>query len=571
MSYLALARKWRPKNFNDVVGQPHIVKALANALESGRVHHAYLFAGTRGVGKTTVARILAKALNCEQGVSAEPCGQCQSCIAVDEGRFVDLIEVDAASRTGVDDTRDLLDNVQYRPTGGRYKVYLIDEVHMLSKQAFNALLKTLEEPPPHVKFLFATTDPQRLPVTVLSRCLQFNLKRLSMKLIVGRMSHICEQEKLQTEPAALTRLARAADGSMRDALSLLDQALAFGNEALRDADVADMLGSMDSRRIIALLDGLAAGDASDLLGTIQELDELAPDYEGVLAELSTVLQRIAVVQMAGADVLDEEDDSDSLCRLAVELDQELVQLFYQIAITSRRDLRLAPDPRLGFEMAMLRMIAFRPASSPPDEKTATNVRSTAQRKPSSERTASESISSAAAEQNPPVVNQQASQSAPQPGAEHPEPDGVTSICSPEELRDWQAFLPKLALKGAVRQLAEHCWLISASPFELKLGLDPRSQHLLTDNLKGQLTDLVKERMGSAIGVMIDIRQQTDETVASLQAKDAEQGRKEVQDTIAQDPNIRDLVDLFDAEIVPESVRRPVTVAGASDGIGEGSK
>jgi DNA polymerase-3 subunit gamma/tau len=351
MGYLVLARKWRPKTFADVVGQTHIVRALANALSSGRVHHAFLFAGTRGIGKTTIARILAKSLNCEAGVSAEPCGQCSACIGVDEGRFVDLIEVDAASRTGVDDTRDLLDNVQYTPSVGRFKVYLIDEVHMLSRQSFNALLKTLEEPPPHVKFLFATTDPQKLPVTVLSRCLQFNLKRLTSQQIIDRMSMICAAEDLDAETAALRRLAHAASGSMRDALSLLDQGLAYGADQLLDADMAEMLGSMDRHRIIDLLRGLAEGDGGQLLARIRDLDELVPDYEIVLDEIATALQRMAVIQLAGAEALEDEDELEALQDLATQIAPEQLQLFYQIAVTSRRDLGLAPDPRIGFEMA----------------------------------------------------------------------------------------------------------------------------------------------------------------------------------------------------------------------------
>jgi len=381
MSYLVLARKWRPKTFKEVTGQVHIVQALENALNSGRVHHAFLFAGTRGVGKTTIARILAKALNCESGVTAEPCGKCSACISVDEGRFVDLIEIDAASRTGVDDMRDLLDNAQYKPAIGRFKVYLIDEVHMLSRQSFNALLKTLEEPPPHIKFLFATTDPQKLPVTVLSRCLQFNLKRLTTNQIVGRMTEICTAEQLEAEPAALNRLGRAAAGSMRDGLSLLDQALAYGAERLTDADVAEMLGSMDRYRIIALLDVLVAGNGADLIAAIRDLDEFVPDYEIVLDEIATALQRIAVIQVAGADVVEEEDELESLVRLAGDIQMERVQLFYQIAVTSRRDLELAPDPRIGFEMALLRMLAFCPlgndAGTSGESKAAPTARSAA--------------------------------------------------------------------------------------------------------------------------------------------------------------------------------------------------
>ncbi|HET7922290.1 MAG TPA: DNA polymerase III subunit gamma/tau, partial [Gammaproteobacteria bacterium] len=292
MSYQVLARKWRPRNFAEMVGQEHVLKALINALDHDRLHHAFLFTGTRGVGKTTIARILAKSLNCEKGVSSHPCGECSACIEIDAGRFVDLIEVDAASRTGVDDTRELTDNVQYAPTRGRYKVYLIDEVHMLSKNAFNALLKTLEEPPPHVKFLLATTDPQKIPITVLSRCLQFNLKRLPVSLIQAHLKHILEAEKIAQEPAAVVLIAHAADGSMRDALSLLDQAIAYGGGALREDDVRSMLGSIEKKHVRNLIDALASGDGNSVLGIVAQMDEQAPDYEMVLDELATLLQRM---------------------------------------------------------------------------------------------------------------------------------------------------------------------------------------------------------------------------------------------------------------------------------------
>ena len=335
MTYLALARKWRPRTFADVAGQGHVVRALENALNSGKLHHAFLFTGTRGVGKTTIARIFVKALNCDRAVSATPCGECGSCLAIDQGRFVDFLEVDAASHTGVDNARELLDNAQYTPAAGRFKVYLIDEVHMLSKPAFNALLKTLEEPPPHVKFLLATTDPQKIPVTVLSRCLQFNLKRLTQAVIVERLALVCSSEGIAAEPGAILRLARAAAGSMRDALSLLDQALAFGNGALCDADVAEMLGSLDRARVTALLSALAAADAPALLEQVRELDELAPDYSDVLASLATLLQQAAVVQVAGTGALDAgaatDDDREVVVRIAGQLAPETVQLMYQIA------------------------------------------------------------------------------------------------------------------------------------------------------------------------------------------------------------------------------------------------
>src|SRR6202790_3484720 len=362
MSYVVLARKWRPKRFAEMVGQEHVLRALGNALDSGKVHHAFLFSGTRGVGKTTIARILAKSLNCETaGVSSNPCGVCAACREIDEGRFVDLIEVDAASRTKVDDTREMLDNVQYAPTRGRYKGYLIDEVHMLSSHSFNALLKTLEEPPPHVKFLLATTDPQKLPVTVLSRCLQFSLKRLPASLIGERLKFIAGAEKMEFDPAAIALLARAAEGSMRDALSLLDQLIAFGGGSLSEADTRAMLGTIDRGHVGRLIEALARLDASALLAEVQELDRDAPDYDRALVEVAAFLQRIAIVQIVPEAALqDEEFDADSLARFARAISPEDVQLYYQIALAGRRDLAMAPEPRMGFEMTLLRMLAFRP-------------------------------------------------------------------------------------------------------------------------------------------------------------------------------------------------------------------
>ena len=364
MSYIALARKWRPKRFAEMVGQEHVLRALSNALDSGRVHHAFLFTGTRGVGKTTVARILAKSLNCETGVTSNPCGVCAACREIDEGRFVDLIEVDAASRTKVDDTRELLDNVQYAPTRGRYKVYLIDEVHMLSNHSFNALLKTFEEPPPHVKFLLATTDPQKLPVTVLSRCLQFSLKRLSASLIGERLKFIAGAENLQFEPAAVALLARAADGSMRDALSLMDQLIAFGGGNLSEANSRSMLGTIDRGHVTRIIDALARQDGPGLLAHVRDLDRDAPDYDRALIEMAAFLQRIAIVQIVpDAAQQDEEFDAEALTRLAGAISPEDVQLYYQIALGGRRDLAMAPEPRVGFEMSLLRMLAFRPETA----------------------------------------------------------------------------------------------------------------------------------------------------------------------------------------------------------------
>ncbi|MBD2858507.1 DNA polymerase III subunit gamma/tau [Spongiibacter sp. KMU-158] len=369
MSYQVLARKWRPKTFREMAGQGHVLKALINALDHDRLHHAYLFTGTRGVGKTTIARILAKCLNCETGVSSEPCGQCPSCVAIAEGRFVDLIEVDAASRTKVEDTRELLDNVQYAPTAGRYKVYLIDEVHMLSSSSFNALLKTLEEPPPHVKFLLATTDPQKIPATILSRCLQFSLKNLSAERIVDYLKTVLEQEMVAYDEPALWLLGRAADGSMRDALSLTDQAIAFGSGKLGESDVGQMLGTIDHGAVYRLIEALAQRDGAQLLAIVAELAELGVDFAAVATELLTVLHRLAIAQTVPEGLDNSLGDRERLLTLAASLTGEQVQFYYQMALNGRRDLGLAPDLRAGLEMLLLRILAFCPQGvlTPPQE------------------------------------------------------------------------------------------------------------------------------------------------------------------------------------------------------------
>lgn len=360
MSYQVLARKWRPRIFREMVGQEHVLQALINALDHNRLHHAYLFTGTRGVGKTTIARILAKCLNCETGVSSEPCGQCSACREIAEGRFVDLIEVDAASRTKVEDTRELLENVQYAPTRGRYKVYLIDEVHMLSNSSFNALLKTLEEPPPHVKFLLATTDPQKLPMTILSRCLQFNLKNMNPERIVQHLKFVLEKELVPYEESALWQLGRSADGSMRDAMSLTDQAIAYGSGKITEAEVRAMLGTIDQGAVYEIVNALASLDGRALLAAVERMSEHAPDYASALAEMLSILHRIAIAQALPEAVDNSYGDRERIMNLAQSLPPEDVQLFYQTALLGRRDLPLAPDPRAGFEMVLLRMLAFKP-------------------------------------------------------------------------------------------------------------------------------------------------------------------------------------------------------------------
>ena len=362
MSYQVLARKWRPRTFEDMVGQEHVLQALIHALESQRLHHAYLFTGTRGVGKTTIGRLLARCLNCETGVTPNPCGECSSCREIQEGRFVDLIEIDAASRTGVDDMRELTDNVQYAPTRGRYKVYLIDEVHMLTNQSFNAFLKTLEEPPEHVKFLLATTDPQKLPVTVLSRCLQFNLKRMTPEHIAGHLRYVLGAEEIPFEEPALWLLARAADGSMRDALSLTDQAIAFGNQKLSASDVSNMLGTIDQRDIERIVNALVDGDGPALLAEISRISDFAPDYSVILADLLSLFHRVTMEQVVPGSADNALGDAEQVQALARRLSAEDTQLFYQSALIGRKDLTITPDARMGFEMTLLRMLAFRPGA-----------------------------------------------------------------------------------------------------------------------------------------------------------------------------------------------------------------
>ena len=537
MSYMVLARKWRPRRFQELVGQQHVVKALVNSLAAERLHHAYLFAGTRGVGKTTLARILAKALNCADGIVSEPCGVCESCVAIDEGRFVDLIEVDAASRTKVEDTRELLENVQYAPTTGRFKVYLIDEVHMLSKHSFNALLKTLEEPPPHVKFLLATTEPQKIPVTVLSRCLQFNLKRLTPKQIQAQLQKISAEEGVKTEPAGLAALAKGADGSMRDALSLLDQAIAFGGGKLSRESADEMLGTIDRGHVIRLLEGLASGDGSALLNEVAAFDQYVPAYGTVLDELMNELQRLAVIQLVGYDEAREEHEA--LQGLAVAISAEDVQLYYQIALQGRRDLGVSRDLRSSFEMTLLRMLAFRPGA---DESAVTN--SADQR--------SSSLPTAA---KPPPKAAPARAAESDASATRATPAGLATIVSVQPITgDWGALLKSIELHGAARQLAEHCTLKEQSGNRIALVLAEDCAHLNTVQVKGRLETALGEHLGQRLKLEIVAGKPPVATPAQIREAGEDQRMRKARAAIEQDPNVKAVQAAFDAVVEVDSIR-----------------
>ena len=539
MSYTVLARKWRPRLFEELVAQQHVVKALVNSLVAERLHHAYLFAGTRGVGKTTLARILAKALNCATGISPEPCGVCDACSEIDEGRFVDLIEVDAASRTKVEDTRELLENVQYSPTQGRFKVYLIDEVHMLSKHSFNALLKTLEEPPSHIKFLLATTDPQALPVTVLSRCLQFNLKRLTVGEIRAQLEKICAEESIKAEADGLKALSKAAEGSMRDALSLLDQAIAFCGGEIKADSVSFMLGTIDRKHVIRLIEGLSKDDGSKLMKEVALLDEQAPDYGSVLDELMSTLQRIAVIQLVGEYEPYEEDDVLSV--LASQMLPEDVQLYYQIALQGRRDLDVCRDFRSAFEMTLLRMLAFRPGSAGEpttgETITGTQTQSKARR-----------IQTVPAEGKESLKGDRARR----------EPARAQADMEPEVVRvdpkDWVRLLLESEIRGAARRLAEHCVLNQHSDNRLELILAPENSHLNTEQVQGRLQDALSEQLGGKVLVDITVSKTSRDTPAQIRAAGEDERMRSAREAIEKDPAIKEVQSEFDAVLEVDSIQ-----------------
>ena len=583
MSYQVLARKWRPQNFQQLVGQEHVQRALVNALNDDRLHHAYLFTGTRGVGKTTIARIFSKSLNCETGITATPCGQCATCIEIAEGRYIDLIEVDAASRTGVDDTRELLENVQYVPTRGRYKVYLIDEVHMFSKSSFNALLKTLEEPPPHVKFLLATTDPEKLPVTILSRCLQFNLKRLPVSLIVSHMQHILTAENVDFNVTALQLIAEAADGSMRDALSLLDQALAFGAGVVQEPDVRDMLGSVSRGKVIGLLTAVLQRDASQTMKAVATLAEFSPDFENVLAELLSLLHHMSLAKTV-PEVLDEfVSDREVLLKLSEEVSAEDLHLFYQIALIGRRDLPLSPDARNGFEMILLRMLAFRPASVEPAGVDAVHLsHASAKSEPQPgvkpQRSAQNKNKNVAPVVSPAVSNAGAQTGLTGSGAEGsgspmPKPvatghnTAVQASSAQADSSGWREIVNALGLGGLVKQLAINCTMQQRDGKNIILHITSGHSNLLNAKAKQRLQQSLGEYFNVDAQLEIKVVNQNEsgnisanksggynETPAQTTQRETEQRQQQAEQSVDEDSFTQTLKENFNAELIPGSVK-----------------
>jgi DNA polymerase-3 subunit gamma/tau len=511
MSYQVLARKWRPKQFQEMVGQEPILRMLANALEQKRIHHAYLFTGTRGVGKTTLARLLAKCLNCAIGITSTPCGTCHTCIAIDKGQFLDLYEVDAASRTKVEDTRELLDNVLYPPTQGRYKIYLIDEVHMLSNHSFNALLKTLEEPPEHVKFLLATTDPKRLPITILSRCLQFHLKRITPEQIAKHLQHVCDAENIKHEIAALDKLAKAAEGSMRDALSLLDQAIAYGHGEVQKTEVNAMLGSMAQDDLLPLLYALAEQNGAQLFKTIALLAERAPDFHEVLDEFASMLHQIAIAQIVPNTVIEE-----SLADLGKRFKPEEIQLYYQIVLLGKRDLSLTASPQQGFEMTMLRLLAFKPSMGIQESTISTKEVTTL-------------VPAEIVEKKTNI-----------------EPAPVLPIQT--DLSQWRDLLPKLELSGMAYALAANCTLEAIHHNKVVLTLSVSHQPMLNPKLKERIAESLSRHFKQPM--QLDINVTTAELCTPLKQAQSEHAQQLTQatQTILQNPHIKKLLDMYDATL-----------------------
>ena len=562
MSYLALARKWRPKSFGEVIGQEHVVSALSNALDNQRVHHAFLFTGTRGVGKTTLARIFAKALNCEKGVSAKPCGGCNACQSVDQGNFIDLIEVDAASRTKVDDTRELLDNVQYTPSQGRFKIYLIDEVHMLSTHSFNALLKTLEEPPEHVKFLLATTNPQKLPTTILSRCIQFNLKSVDIGRLSQHLENILNSEEITFEEQALMILARSANGSVRDSLSLLDQAIAFSNGNITSEQVRAMLGMIDDQLIEDLLEKILDGDSKSAFNIIEQMSEKSADYSNALDELLSLIQNVSLFQFSPESLEWKGVNSESVKILADKSDAEILQLLYQIALNGKRDFEYAPDPRSGFEMVIMRMLAFQPEG---------------RKLPGSVKSISKSAESTVSGENQHVADngqtivtalnettnkfeivQNENIQGREPSLEF-KLTNLESLCTTE---GWQNFINESGINGINREILMNMSPQSVEGRSLNVILQSSSRHMFNNNRKKKIEDYFNEKLSISINLNVEIEDLVDSSDDNeTPAQKLERLQREKEDTARQrfmhDNNVQELIDTFDAEIVSGSIKPSV--------------
>ena len=523
------------------------MRALTNALEQNRLHHAWLFTGTRGVGKTTLARIVAKSLNCEQGATAEPCGSCESCVAIDAGRFVDVLELDAASNTQVDNMRELLDNALYAPTAGRYKVYIIDEVHMLSRNAFNAMLKTLEEPPAHVKFVLATTDPQKVPVTVLSRCLQFNLKQIPPPLIRAQLRAIVDKESVEAQDAALALLARAAQGSMRDALSLLDQAIAHGAGTVEEAPVRDMLGAVDRSYLIEIVQALIQRDGAAVIARAEQMAERSLSFDAALEELATLLHRLALAKSIPDAIQEDDPDHEVLASLVEQIDAETLQLMYQIALLGRRDLGLAPDEYAGFTMSLLRMLAFFPAG---DEATQPRVAS----KRSSSAAARNAVAQKTVRQVKPEKPEKTEKIEKIEKIE-PAPAGAQSERSATEIEipDWRGLVNELKLGGMARMLADHCELRSIEGTVVELSVPEAHRHLSQPAYNAKLQSVLRERFGERLRLKIEIGG-GDDTPAAQQDREDKRKLNQAIEAIDTDPFVKDLVENLDAKIIDDSIK-----------------
>jgi len=548
---LALARKWRPRAFADLKGQEHAVRALSNALTQGRLHHAYLLTGTRGVGKTTLARILAKCLNCETGVTATPCGACPSCTQIDAGRFVDLLELDAASNTGVDNMREVLDNAQYAPTAGRYKVYIIDEVHMLSKPAFNSMLKTLEEPPAHVKFILATTDPQKIPVTVLSRCLQFNLKPMPPALVAQHLGEVLAQEHVASEPAALTLLARAAAGSMRDALSLTDQAIAYGGGTVEAAAVEAMLGTVRRDYLFDLLDALAAQNGDALLQQAHQLAERGIAFDAALQDLGSLLTQLALLLHAPG-AMEAGMDAERMQAAAAQLDAETAQLYYQSALNGRRDLAYAPDEFSGFCMTLLRMLAFAPGAAPADRPAPVRAVPVAGGEPAPRAVAPATPQPAPAA---PRVEAVPAESPPPPAYQADVPVvPAAPQAVPRGDWDWLKVVSELRLGGMAKMLADHCELVSQTGNAVSLRVGEAHKHLLDRTYQDRLVGSLREKYGAALEVSFEIGAAAERTPQQVRTRIKEARQAEAVAAIESDPFVRELVDQFGGQIDASTIQ-----------------